>query len=100
MAEVALPIGGRTHVVQCRAGQEEAFRRLGTLLDRHWPTAARAAGTEVGERPMLFVALMLADQIDEIERRPLAETDPIVLERIADRLEALATALEEPAPNA
>ena len=94
MAEVTLSIGGRSHMIQCRDGQEDAFRRLGDRLDAVWPQASRAAGAATGERPMLFVALLLADQLEEVDNRPVADTDPIVLERIADRLEALAAALE------
>lgn len=100
MGDVTLSIGGRSHLLQCRDGQEEAFRRLGEKLDAVWPQASRAAGATTGERPMLFVALLLADQLEEVDNRPVADTDPIVLERIADRLEALAEALEQDAPNA
>ncbi len=101
MAQVLLPIGGRSHAVTCRDGEEERLRDLGRMLDERWPTAQRAAGTGNGERAMLFVALMLADEFDEALTRPAGGgVGEAGLARIADRLERLAEALEQPAPSA
>ncbi|PAV74025.1 hypothetical protein WR25_01214 [Diploscapter pachys] len=66
------------------------------MLDERWPVALRAAGGVPGERAMLFVALMLADALEDVRQRPpegAAVSEP-ALQRIADRLEALADALE------
>lgn len=96
MANVSLPIGGRPHSVACRDGEEARLMELGKMLDERWPAALRAAGGVPGERAMLFVALMLADALDDIRQRPpegAAVSEP-ALQRIADRLEALADALE------
>jgi cell division protein ZapA len=38
--------------------------------------------------------------IDEAERNPPSGVSPVLLDRIADRLEAVAAALEEDVPNA
>lgn len=95
MADVTLTIGDRRHTVACPDGQEDQVRRLGTMLDAHWATAARASGGLNGERTMLFVALMLADELDEADRRPATAKDEVVLARIADRLESLAASLEQ-----
>lgn len=99
MTDITLTIGERRHVLACRPGQEEQFACLGRLLDERWAAANRAAGGIGGERAMLFVALMLADALDEAERRPPPEPLPApanddLLERLADRLEALAASLE------
>lgn len=96
MAQVMLSIGGRGHVVACRDGEEARLLELGALLDHRWPTAQRAAGNGGGERAMLFVALMLADDLDEAERRPPAgaAVSDTALVRIAERLERLAASLE------
>ena len=96
MADVTLNIGGRPHSVACRAGEEARVAQLGMMIDERWAPAMRAAGGMAGERAMLFVALMLADALDEAEKRPpegaaLSET---ALTHIADRLESLADALE------
>jgi len=95
MAELTLSIGGRRHLVACRDGEEARLMQLGGMLDRRWDMATRAAGGAGGDRPMLFLALMLADALDESEKRPAEVGESIALERIADQLEALATALEK-----
>jgi cell division protein ZapA len=98
MAQVNLEIGGRVHPVGCRDGEEDRVRLLGTMIEERWPPALRAAGGQPGERAMLLVALMLADALDEAQQRPPAGSaiTDAALARIADRLEALATALEQP----
>ena len=67
------------------------------MLDAQWATAARASGGLNGERTMLFVALMLADALEESENRPPepGAATPTMLDKIADRLESLAMALEQ-----
>ena len=94
MPDVTLTIGDRRHTVACRDGEEPQLRKLGEMLDRHWTTAARASGGLNGERTMLFVALMLADQLDEADRRPPEGAGAALLDRVAERLERLAAALE------
>ena len=110
MAEVKLSIGGRTHIVACRDGGEQALEALGRRLDAHSITAARAAGGGGGERAMLYIALMLADELAEAEAAPPPAPVPVhpvadgasseMLERIADRLERLADGLEKSVANA
>lgn len=112
MAEVILQIGDRSHRIACKDGSEDQVRRMGALLNARWPAANRASGGLNAERSMLFIALMLADALDEAARRPdgdaavpvASETPPPapmiapeLLDRIADRLEAIAAALEKSA---
>ena len=99
MAEVTLIIGDRRHTVACRDGEEDQLRRLSALLDSRWSTAARASGGLNVERTMLFVALMLADSLDEAERRPADGAGADLLDQLADRLEDIASALEKSSPN-
>ena len=97
MAEVQLSIGGRTQAVGCRPGEEARVRALGAAIDRHWPAALKAAGGINAERAMFFVALMLADELDEAINRPPAEgtmSEP-ALAALAARLERLADTLEQ-----
>ncbi len=112
MAEVVLSIGDRQHRIPCREGTEDQFRRIATKLDSRWAAAERASGGMNAERSMLYVALMLADALDEAEQRggaragntpvsPQAEPVPMPdLERLATRLEAIAAALEKPGESA
>lgn len=101
MADVRLTIGGRTHVVACRAGGEMALEELGRRLDAHAAVAARAAGGQGGERTMLYIALMLADELSDAERTQACVATPdALLDAIAVRLESVADALEEATANA
>ncbi|WP_326524436.1 cell division protein ZapA [Sphingomonas sp.] len=101
MAEVRLTIGGRSHMVACRDGEEAALEALGRRLDSHSAVAMRAAGAQGGERTLLYIALMLADELGEAERAGGgAGVSSVVLDRIAGRLEALAGSLEKSAANA
>ena len=97
MAEVTLQIGGRSHVIACRDGEEARVRMLGGMLAERWQTAARASGGIGGERAMLFVALMLADDLDEVLARPAEDgsVSEAALAKVAERLETLADALEQ-----
>lgn len=101
MATVTLNIGGRAHQVVTRDGEESRLELLARMLDERWPAASRASGGNP-ERAMLFVALMLADSLDEAEQRPPvgAALSEAALTRIADRLESLADALENAPPSA
>jgi cell division protein ZapA len=102
MAEVTLRIGDRYHLVACRDGEEDQVRMLGDLVAERWPAANRAASGMGGERAMLFVALMLADALHEAERRPPTpgSASPATLATLADRLESLASALEQAGASA
>ena len=101
MAEVLLSIGGRNHAVACRDGEEARVEQLGRMLAERWPAAQRAAGAST-ERAMFFVALMLADDLDESHTKPAegAAMSEGALARVADRLESLAEALEKAPPSA
>ncbi len=101
MAQVQLSIGGRAMAVVCRDGEEARVRLLGRMLDERWPAAERAAGG-TAERAMFFLALMLADDLDEAEHRPPpgAAVSETAVVRIAERLERLADALEQRPPSA
>lgn len=104
MAEVTLQIGDRQHRVACSDGTEDQVRKIATRLHTRWPDAQRASGGLSDERTMLFVALMLADALDEAEKTdPVAPAVPTKsidasapdMTRLADRLEAIADALEK-----
>lgn len=111
MAEVTLTIAGRTHTVACRDGEEAHLKRLAGFADRHGETAIRASGGLSGERTLMFVALILADLLEEARSgaapppaapapAPATGIDEARLEAVAERLESLAAALEQAAANA
>jgi cell division protein ZapA len=94
MADVTINVAGRDYSIPCRDGEEPHFRRLEALLVRHAATAQRASGGLSSDRTLLYLALILADLLDEADRNPPGGVSPVLLENIADRLEAVAAALE------
>lgn len=100
MAEVTLTIGGRPYPVLCRDGEEGQVVRLGQMLVDRWADADRAAGGLSAERAMMFVALMLADDLDEALRNASSDNAaPALPPGLADRLEQIAAELEETTPT-
>lgn len=96
MAEVTLKIGDRDYRIGCADGQEAHLEWLGRLVSGRWEAARRASGGLSTERTLLFVALMLADALNDAEKGGgSTPTDNPLLDRIASRLEALAAALED-----
>lgn len=102
MAQVDLDIAGQRYDVACRDGEEPHLLALGRLVDAKASEAAQAVGRMSEARQLLFAALLLADDLTEARRTtsslPGPETTDAV-ERIADRLEALAARLEAGLPT-
>jgi cell division protein ZapA len=99
MAEVELTIAGRPYRVACRNGEEENLRAAGALVDAKSREALSGLGTLSESRQLLFAALLLADQIvDGREVDIPTQLDSSLVERterLAERLESLADALEK-----
>ena len=105
MAEVDLTIAGRPYRVACRAGEEDNLRAAAVLVDAKSREALAGLGTMSEARQLLFASLLLADQL--VDQRPLpaepAPADPLIAasaKTLADRLEALAIALESEGQSA
>ena len=97
MAQVDLDIGGQKYDVACRDGEEPHLLALGRLVDAKTSEAAQAVGKMSEARQLLFAALLLADDLTEARRTANSLPGPettVAVERIADRLEALAARLE------
>lgn len=94
MGQIALSVAGREYQVGCRDGEEPKLRALGAMLERHAVAAQRAAGGSA-ERTLLYIALMVADELAEREENPAAGLSAAVLTQIAERLETVAATLEE-----
>lgn len=95
MADITLQVAGRSYTVSAREEDMPHLRELEARIAGHADAALRAAGGQSGERTLLYLALILADALDETERRPVQTVSETLLARIADRLEAVAAALEE-----
>jgi len=111
MAEIDIIIAGRPYKVACRDGEEETLKAAARLVDSKSREALAGLGTLSEARQLLFAGLLLADQL--IDQKPGAAAaaaappaspapDPELAgraERIAERLESLAQALEGDAAN-
>ncbi|MFW2829350.1 cell division protein ZapA [Sphingomonas sp. ID0503] len=97
MADVTLSIGGREYRVACAPGGESRLERVGAILDDKVRDATRALG-EMGEaRAILFAAILLGDELLDHRDGKTPAGDPELasnIERMAERIEAVAAALE------
>jgi cell division protein ZapA len=105
MSNVTLSIGGRDYMVACADGEEGHITALGHAVDRKLASLPGAAGlSEV--RALLFTALV-ADELHEARaatprqaelgldnHAPAADPLTPALDRLAGRLEQLATQFE------
>ena len=105
MAEIDIIIAGRPYKVACRDGEEDNLRAAARLVDAKSREALSGLGTLSEARQLLFAGLLLADQLidQNPQAAPPAGPDPEIAgqaERLAQRLESLADALEDDAPSA
>ena len=99
MAEIDVFIAGRAYKVACRDGEEDSLRKAAALVDSKSREALAGLGTLSEARQLLFASLLLADDLVDDGRAPPPPppVDPALAERaerIADRLESLASTLE------
>jgi cell division protein ZapA len=99
MAEIDVFIAGRAYKVACRDGEEDSLRKAASLVDAKSREALAGLGTLSEARQLLFASLLLADDLVDDGKAPAPPppVDPALAERaerIADRLESLASTLE------
>jgi len=104
---VEITVAGRRYPVQCDEGQEGRLKRIAAFLDGKATEIARGS-PQLGEaRTLLLAALVVVDELfdayDEVqqlrsrlgqEARASEEDAAKVLERVAERLDELARAVE------
>ncbi|WP_070153556.1 cell division protein ZapA [Sphingobium phenoxybenzoativorans] len=106
MADVEIGVGGRRYAMYCRDGDEAHLERLAALVDVKVAQAAKAAPGLTEVRQLLFAAIFLADELEELRRGGSAAPAPTpspapsndepaarAMESLAERLEALAQRL-------
>lgn len=107
MAQVSLAIGGYNYVVGCKDGEQGHFISLGETVAQKVEQARAAAGNLGEARQLLFAALLLADENNEIGQKtqsgsrttPTAsgQLDDAAMLALVERLESLASQLENSA---
>jgi cell division protein ZapA len=112
MAQLKIPIGGHNYELACRDGEEEHLRAIARTVDRKCAEATQAMGGLNETRQLLFAALLLADELNDVRAAATAsrlDAPPApalgamlapAIERMAERIEFLARRLEGEAENA
>lgn len=98
MSNVTLQIAGRRYTVACAEGEERHVQKLGASIDAKL-SAAPGISRQSEPRTLLFAALLLADELDEVQGQADSEAEASIaetLEKVAERLEDLALRLETP----
>ena len=108
MAMVDVIVNGRRHSVQCGDGEEARVRKLASYVDKRVGDLAKGHPQGADSHLMLMVSLLISDELsdalDEIKRlqtvvdqrvREVEETSARAVERVARRLDAIASELEK-----
>lgn len=109
MASVTVSINGRRYEIACDDGQEAHLTRLSRYVDQRVKELAAAVGQIGDSRLLVMTSLLIADELtdvrSELDNAGKAESqaqrhlsDEIfaeTLEKITERIEAIAETLEE-----
>lgn len=102
MSNLTLAIGGRSFTIACADGEESHIETLGRLIDEKVSASGATGQTE--SRMLLYAALMLADEVVDLQKRTNGDAQSPELAqhltRLAQRFENLADILEAGAQNA
>ena len=107
---MTLTIAGRQYQIHCRDGEEAQLDHLATIIDAKAQLARQATPGLTEVRQLLFAALFLADELNDLKREAAGRQRSLDLpdnddsatravEALASRLEKLAERLA-PAPAA
>ncbi len=106
MAEVTITLNGRTYRLECDDGEEEHLLALSDKVGKRLGSLQKQFGQVGDDRLLLMTALMIADEMNEVEKKleeaeaELAGAENMVAEEIsaaADRIEMLSAALDDKA---
>jgi cell division protein ZapA len=96
---VTLEIAGRRYTIACAAGEEQHIEKLGASIDTKLAQLDSLNG-QSPERVLLYASLLLADELHEAKSAISDDGHAETLEKMAERLEALAMQLESGSTNA
>ena len=68
MANIDIEVAGRRYNVSCRDGEEEHLHSVAAEVDRRAQDATAALGSLSETRQLLFAALLIADDIKELQK--------------------------------
>lgn len=106
MAQITVSVGGHSYALACRDGEEDRLRALTAHINSKAETLRGALGQVSEPRMLLMSALLVTDEFFELRERTVkdqinapadAAAATRALAEASDRLESLATRLEETA---
>ncbi len=111
MAETTLHIAGRHYDIHCRDGEEAHLAHLATLIEDKARLAGQNAPGMTEVRSLLFAALFLADELNDLRREASGrqaslaleaqdDSDARTIEALTDRIESLTQRLARPSQSA
>jgi cell division protein ZapA len=111
VAETTLQIAGRHYTVRCRDGEEAHLAHLAGLIERKARLAQQNTPGLTEVRTLLFAALFLADELNDLKREAIGRQQSLALgdddelavqamEALAARIEKLRERLVDPEPGA
>ena len=111
MSQITVVVNGRKYDIACDDGQEAHLTRLAQYIDRRVDELIAAVGQVGDARLLVMASLLVADELSEVyteldslrnNRRPnvIAQSgswpvNAIDLNRLAERVEKIAQALEQ-----
>ena len=111
MSQITVVVNGRKYEIACDDGQEAHLTRLAQYIDRRVDELIAAVGQVGDARLLVMASLLVADELSEVyteldslrnNRRPNAiaqsgsgPVSPNDLNRLAERVEKIADALEQ-----
>lgn len=98
MSNVTVDICNRRYTIACAEGEEVHIKMLARTIDGKLAQLPNMA-SQSEPRTLLFAALLLADELHEVRNKGANAAAPALdiaepLEKMADRLECLASQLE------
>jgi cell division protein ZapA len=101
MAQVTIRINGYGYTLGCQDGEEKHLESMADQVNRRIDAVRASAGPSGEARMLLMAALILADEIHDLQKGRPVETKPDPklgqkLSRIAKRAEEIADRLETP----
>ncbi|SEQ71837.1 cell division protein ZapA [Sphingobium sp. YR768] len=99
MAEIMLQIAGRPYPIRCRDGEETHIAHLATMIEQKARQAQQSTPGMTEVRTLLFAALFLADELNDLRREAAGRQTQLALdaddEPSARAFEALAARIEK-----
>jgi cell division protein ZapA len=99
MAETTLHIAGRVYDLRCRDGEEAHMAHLANLIERKARLAQQNAPGLTEVRTLLFAALFMADELNDLKREAIGRQQTLALEAedepAARAIESLAARIEK-----